>query len=734
MDMCLMLAASVTEPTTLHVIGDWTWRILSVGAGLTFVIFVHELGHFLVAKACGVKCEKFYVGFDFFEIPIPFTRLKIPRSLIKFQWGETEYGLGSLPLGGYVKMLGQDDDPRNAEQEAARTHLPAEAEPGEEAVEARTTEGKPILLDPRSYPAKSIPARMAIISAGVIMNLIFAVIMAAVAYKLGVNETPAIVGGTSPGSPAWEAALEPGSKVVQIRKSGREYEFLRFEDFGAATILNTTERDLPLLVRKPDGQKEWVEIRPVLIKGSPRPILGISLPREAQVKIWREAAGHLNPRTTPELKDRDLIVAAAGQKVAVGMDVPTILAQRPDGPISITVERQPENDKDSSAGDKKQPPQRIDVILHPKPMREIGVTMKIGPVVAIRKGSPAADAGFQEGDIIVALDGEPVGNPLSLSQRFVPRSVPADPVEVTVLRNDAQKKPVKRMLTVVPEPPLQSSTALMTRYASIESMGIAFEVTSQIESVAAGSPAKKADLRPGDKITNVEYIRSEDQARERELNALAYTNLFEARDLTDGTATWADIVSNMQWVYPDTKLKLTWTRGKQTLTAELPTRDSETFFDDTRGIDLYTQRDMHEAQSWGEAFQLGFRETVEQLKQVVMILRSLVTGEISPTNLSGPAGIIAVAGSFASEGLPMLLIFLTILSANLAILNFLPIPALDGGHMLFLTAEAIRGKPVDERLQIRLTIIGVICLLSLMVFATAMDIGRFAQMFQDWFS
>ena len=104
---------------------------------------------------------------------------------------------------------------------------------------------------------------------------------------------------------------------------------------------------------------------------------------------------------------------------------------------------------------------------------------------------------------------------------------------------------------------------------------------------------------------------------------------------------------------------------------------------------------------------------------------------MSATNLSGPLGIIGVAGSFASQGIAPLLLFLTMLSANLAVLNFLPIPALDGGHMLFLSAEAIRGKPVDERLQIRLTIAGVICLLSLMVFATAMDIQRFVQLVQS---
>jgi regulator of sigma E protease len=78
---------------------NW-WVVLQVAMGLGFVIFVHELGHFLVAKACGVKCEKFYLGFDVGGL-----------KLCSFKWGETEYGIGILPLGGYVKMLGQDDNP-----------------------------------------------------------------------------------------------------------------------------------------------------------------------------------------------------------------------------------------------------------------------------------------------------------------------------------------------------------------------------------------------------------------------------------------------------------------------------------------------------------------------------------------------------------------------------------------------------------------------------------------------
>ena len=94
---------------------NW-WVILQVALGLGFVIFVHELGHFLVAKACGVKCEKFYIGFDIGGV-----------KLFKKQWGETEYGIGILPLGGYVKMLGQDDNPYRAADEMKRARLAEEA-------------------------------------------------------------------------------------------------------------------------------------------------------------------------------------------------------------------------------------------------------------------------------------------------------------------------------------------------------------------------------------------------------------------------------------------------------------------------------------------------------------------------------------------------------------------------------------------------------------------------------
>ena len=102
--MGLHLIGMAWDADTLLAFWDSTVAVLEVAIGLGLVIFVHELGHFTVAKLCGVKCEKFYLGFDI-------GGLKFWRH----RWGETEYGIGILPLGGYVKMLGQEDNPATAE-------------------------------------------------------------------------------------------------------------------------------------------------------------------------------------------------------------------------------------------------------------------------------------------------------------------------------------------------------------------------------------------------------------------------------------------------------------------------------------------------------------------------------------------------------------------------------------------------------------------------------------------
>jgi regulator of sigma E protease len=225
------------------------YNILLVVLGLGFVIFVHELGHFLAAKLFGVKCEKFYVGFD---VPIKIGPIRLPSKLFHYQWGETEYGIGIIPLGGYVKMLGQDDDPRRIKEEAERIR--------QENPNAVSDDPTRVVLDPRSYPAKPVFARMIIISAGVVMNLIFGVLMAAVAFRLGVPYMPAVIGGTMPGDPAWQNGIQQGDQVVHV---GSLYDDqLSYSDLRQKVVLSgirDPKEPVPLtLVR--GGARQSLEI------------------------------------------------------------------------------------------------------------------------------------------------------------------------------------------------------------------------------------------------------------------------------------------------------------------------------------------------------------------------------------------------------------------------------------------------------------------------------------------
>src|SRR5215813_5803611 len=218
--------------------------ILKVALGLGAVIFVHELGHFLVALACGVKVEKFMIGFD------------IGGYKISWRRGETEYGIGILPLGGYVKMLGQDDDPAHIKEQMQKSQVDVHSA---NAKPIKGPDGETYYVDRRSYLAKSVPQRMAIISAGVIMNVIFAFIFAAIAYGMGVPYIPAVVSEVSPGSPAFEANIQPGDEIVQIG-SQKNPTFIQLK---SGVTLGDLEKGIEIQVKKvSDGKVVTVPLKP----------------------------------------------------------------------------------------------------------------------------------------------------------------------------------------------------------------------------------------------------------------------------------------------------------------------------------------------------------------------------------------------------------------------------------------------------------------------------------------
>jgi regulator of sigma E protease len=151
-----------------------------------------------------------------------------------------------------------------------------------------------------------------------------------------------------------------------------------------------------------------------------------------------------------------------------------------------------------------------------------------------------------------------------------------------------------------------------------------------------------------------------------------------------------------------------------------PVKDA---FHAPRGFIFQPVKKMRIAATFADQLRYGWDETADALTMVVRFLRKL-GGQIPLTMLGGPGTIAAAAGGAASQGISSLLIFLTMLSANLAVLNFLPIPLLDGGHFVFLAYEGIRGRPANEKFVIALHTAGFIFIVGLMLFVIGLDIKR----------
>ncbi len=659
--------------------------ILQVAGGLGFVIFVHELGHFLVAKACGVKCEKFFLGFDIGGL-----------KLLSFKWGETEYGIGALPLGGYVKMLGQDDNPAAAATEAER----ARAEGASQALASGdlppepTSEPHPA-WDPRSYPAQSVPKRMAIISAGVIMNVIFAVLMASLAYGLGVREMTCTISSVRTGGAAWRAGLRTGDEIVKIGDRDNPI----FNDLRHGVTVGDVTTGIEFTFRRPPADaNQTVTLRPDTDLGAPT--IGVTSPFSLTLpadfgKGLSGAAGRAEPPFAP----RDTIRSIDGVQVETYAELLAALSRRPSEPVTLGVKRTPVGSDES---------QQIDIVLPSQRRRVVGLVLTAGRIVAVQEGSPAAEAGIETGDEIQAVDGEPIGDPLTLDDRLALR------VGQSVTLTIAHEGKSNREMTVTPREVTwrDDETMGIGCPASVSSLGVAMAVLPTVTAVSPESPAAAAGIQPGDILTRATFLMPEGE---------------EAGDgvpLSDKEPNWPAVMAVLQQVETATKLQLEATSESGTKrSVVIEPIDAKDLFVTERGLVFEPVYRLVKASSVGGAFRRGLRKAGEDLTLVYAFLGKLGSNRISPRLLGGPIEIAKQAGKSAEEGFGRLLLFLTMLSANLAVVNFLPIPVLDGGHMVFLMYELVRRKPPSEAVVAALSYLGLALILSLMLFVFGLDLG-----------
>lgn len=121
----------------------------------------------------------------------------------------------------------------------------------------------------------------------------------------------------------------------------------------------------------------------------------------------------------------------------------------------------------------------------------------------------------------------------------------------------------------------------------------------------------------------------------------------------------------------------------------------------------------------------GFTATYNMGKMMLNVIRQLFTGEVSVKELSGPVGIVYMTGETVKTGLVNFIYFMALLSLNLAIINMLPLPALDGGRLLFIIARKITGKAITDNMEGKIHFIGIMLLFGLMIYVTWNDIIRF---------
>ena len=446
---------------TLDTILSFGTKMLAFTGGLAALIFVHELGHFLVARKVGVVVEKFSLGFG-------------PK-IASFKRGDTEYILAWIPLGGYVKMKGEEVGEEDA---------------GEKG----------------SFSAAPVSHRLAIAFAGPLFNILFAIIIYYGVYLVGIPALAPVVGTVKDESPALVAGLQTGDRILAIGdKKIRYWEQLQ------EIVHDSPNRSLDFQIEKSSGGIAEIAITPTSQKVS------------------------------------DLF----GDKKNVGL---------------------------------------------------IGIAPLVRNIFYVKENSPAEQAGINEGDVLVSVDGN-----------------------------------------------------IIFGWEDLK--------TSAID-------------KPGQELT--------------------FRILRNGTEITTKLIPEAKVVKDIE--------------GKSTKVGML-------------GIGMAGEMTTEKYGIFG-ALKKSIDETSRLVYLIAISIKKMVMGSIPADSIGGPILIFQIYGEQAQQGLNELVRLTALLSINLGLLNLLPIPVLDGGHIFFFLIEILKGKPVSERSRERAQQLGIFMLLSLMVFAFYNDIMR----------
>ena len=313
----------------------------------------------------------------------------------------------------------------------------------------------------------------------------------------------------------------------------------------------------------------------------------------------------------------------------------------------------------------------------------------------VTEGGPSAAAGLRTGDTVVGVNGEPVAYWEDLERALTASG--GRPLELRARRDSAERTvTVTPRLRSVPDP-------IFREPRETWDIGAGPQLAPQISSVSPGSPSERAGLKPGDVVLSV-----------------AAQPVYTPEDLVEAIRT-----------RPGQAFPVTVEREGRTLTLSVVPEAVKEKGPDGQEREvgriqagIATKAVRFEPYHPVLALGYGATRTWDMTLLTVKGLWKLVSRQIDSSNIGGPIQIATEAGRQAKDGVASLALFTAIISVNLAVLNLLPVPMLDGGHLLFFIIEAVLGRPLSLRKREVAQQVGFVLLMLLMVFALYNDLVR----------
>ncbi len=710
-----------------------TSNIALIVIGFGLLIAIHEFGHFIAARWAGIRVESFAVGMGPTVLayrrglgvrfgstaPDIKTRYgaepeKIPTAELHADGvGETEYSLRLLPIGGFVRMKGQEDmDPTSTS----------------DAIDG--------------YGSKPVWKRMIVVSAGVILNLITAVILFVVAFMIGVKFEAPIIGAVRPGSPAATArnldgapnGLLPGDQIDSINGD----PMTTFADIQIGAAMSHPDHESILQVTRPGVATPLrFEVAPIKDATSGLRSFGVAPARSGILADQKDVAPMIENMLDKSglraagVKPGSTLTAINGVAIA-NAEALDLAFKNSNGKSvvttwSLTSHSEINDTTSSNTSPAKEALTVVSAPMSPEPKFEdlfpsdsksigeydlglIGFS-PLARIDYVQKTSPNQGI-LQAGDIVLAIEdrsGPRLGEFRSLIETYANRAVQLKILRAGEIRSINARADRQGHLDVLVGPAWNLLVSARVIDRVLEN-----PLDSKSTQTVA-TPIASLELRPLTKIISINDITLTDWASMRDALWVTTATAFGKNTPATLNISFQNIVANSPVKSTVITLSAAEINDIQNLgwSSPLP---SELF-----------EPQMITRSAHGNpvlAATMGFTETKKLAVLTWLTLDRLARGTVGVEQLRGPVGIVQVGTRVADRGMTYLLFFLAMISVNLAVLNFLPLPIVDGGLFLFLLYEGCFRRPPSLRFQNAATLVGLAFLGSLFVVTFYNDVVR----------